>query len=1419
MRSSIRIIFPLVLIFSTPSVVFPKESSEEGLFYFRRGQEYFRKMEYAKALREYGRAIQIEPRNELFFKAAVDLCEKFNRKDEKWRHMAVFYRNTGEYDKALFFYERVLAVHRNDIEILNAVGNIYNWRKDYKRAWGYYDRSLGVRENADAFLGRGDVYFFQNVLEKALEEYKRAIALEPAHMLARRRLGQVYEKRGEYSEALREYKIVLKNKANDADVWIKAGSIYEIERDFQNARASYAKAAEYDPGNPDALNGLGRAAVALGQYDEAETVFKDAMHAASGMSKIDSLNGLGWLYAWKGDERKAQGYFYRAMGPDGFNREAATGLAWIHSRAGEYDKAMEWYGRAQDQKNGSADVASAIGMAWIHARRGEFDKGVELYKGVLKERPNDVEVYNGLGWLYAQSGDLNSARRFYDKSVGLRARNPDAHYGIAQILEKELLFEEAIKHYQLALGYNPLNIPYKKALAICYLKNQNDEKSRELLSELVERDDRDEEVWSTFAFLNARSGRLEEAAEAYRHILQDINPDSLDAASGLAEVYAAMNDDDRAAQMYEGILQKDPNNRIARRGLANAHKRKGLYDKALEGFKWLISTKHNDVESWNGLGWIYLRLRDYSKAIESYQKGLSFFESNPDGLVGLSHVYLEMIRNTPSKEEKEGYFQLAARNCLQVLELYPAYRDAYICLAELYEEMGDAQGATRVLEAGLGRFKESLKKRPSDKTALQETLGIQKAVFVLRNKKKIPDGLQEQDLDGLVREYERLLDLKINDTQVWLELASLYRMVRQYDKAQEVLEKAIGCIEEDHAGEVKLGLAEVLLLKGDPGKAERLYGALLKSGADDARIYFGLGRVHELKKNLGRAAQFYQNALRRRGKDNGADYKEARLHLARVLAKRGFFSEAVKTYEAGLSRKPMDEEYNLKAHKETGEIYLKMGYLTKAERSYQKCLSLKPVDFDSLMALAHVARFRGDFEEAVRRYQELLVRDPNNAYIHRILGNVYFWTRDWEEARQEYQLALNPSSPSSAQERREIEKDVVKLKRAGASSFVPRFKYSESKEDDTGRGNHITETRAWDSGFRYRHVVNSRLSLNGGFSYSSTKEKNIPSSLTNFDIDSDFKTAGFEYHPMEDVEIAGSFNSTGYRRNGELEEHRTPLKKSRDFQGYDVGIKYSHDRSFLSLNASKEPLRVKIFTDDPELDFYSKYNFSIGLGGYPGDVMEVKGTYGVNYYSPSDLLRQLYRASVAWNLYNQNLELFSKKEGLPFISFQRSDGLRVLSLESFGFFYVNSWVKNVTAKLGFEKKRHSDENRADAAKAGAVFKVPFLEGLNFGYDFSFEDYRFTAGSIGGEPTYRSPQDMAIHFFSATYSADISDKLKGSLGYAFSFSSEDESGHSAFFKASFDMGEETTLNLEVEANDDASFAKEEKYLVHLTRRFF
>lgn len=1399
---------------------FPKEGTEDGAFYFERGQEYFKKMEYGKALLEYERAVKSEPRNELFYRAIIDLCERFNEKDEKWRRTADFYRNAGEYDKALPLYEKVLSVRKMDVDALNAIGNIHGWKEEYGAALDFFDRSLKARENADAFLGRGDVYFFQNRLDEAKSEYEKALSLDPSHRLAHRRLGQVHEKRREYGEALREYQFVLKNKWNDADAWIKVGWIREMDQDFESAQDCYEKAVGFDPGNPDALNGIGRVCVALGRYDEAERYFKQAVQSGPGASEgAEAINGLGWLYAWKGDYQKALGYFYRALGTDELNIEAKTGLGWIYSRKEEYDKALDWYRKAGEGKTGSLEIASYVGMAWVYTHKEQYDTVIRFYKQVLETSPKNVEAYNGLGWLYLKKGDPDSALRFYERSIRLRERNPDAHYGLGQVRERNREFKEAIGHYRTALGYNTLNLQYRKALALCYFKDDDYENALNLLEKLSGMGADDEEIWNKLALLDVKFGRYQKAEEAYRRVLGKINPDSLEALGGLAEISFRNGDYNQAVELYEKVLAKDPENRSARRGLALAFMKKGLYGKAVSEFRRLLTAKHNDVESWNHLGWLYLRMREHGRAEECYQKGFSFSPGNPDGLVGLSYVELDRMRRSSSRKERADCFQRAAVNCYRVWEEYPLYKEAFLCLSELYSEMGDRSRAAQVLTEGLRVFDEQARKNSADRQVLEEALRIRGNLLSLKAKEPAGAPLPEADVAVLADGYRKLLESKVNDADVWLDLASVYRMIKRYGEAEQVLKRAAELCETERSEEIKLALAETLVLKGEPERAGTLYLGLLKGGARNRPpVFYGLGKVSELQDRFRLAAFHYETAVREHYKNEKTDYKEARLALARVLSKRGRFAPAVQIYNRGLNVEPLNEEYNLKAYKELGEIYLKEGFLNAAELSYGRCLQAAPGDFDCLMALAHIAKLKGDYPRAVAGYEGLLGSHAQSSYLHRMIGNICFWTRDWARAGREYGKAV--SDPSvSPEDRSEAEKDAARLKKAGASSIRPRFQYAESKEDDSGNTAYITKTTAWDAGLAYTQFVNSRLSLTGGYSHSSEKERNLRVSQTNFDLDADYGSVGFEAHPVDGLEVSGAYHGAGYRGSGDTAGQRTPLRKGAEFQGYDAAVTYSRGESSLGLKVSKEPLRVKIFASDPELVFYSRYNNLIEASTRLHDRVEAKASYGGDFYSPSGIWKQLYRGNLTWRSYGHLVSFSGGKEDLPLGGFQRPDGLRVLGIHGVGLHYANNWVDHVTLKAGFDKKYYSDSNSADNATAEALFAVPACPGISAGYRFRYEDYKFTAGTVGGEPLYRSPQALSLHSFPVSYQGDLLKKLTYSAGYAFSVSSEGNTGNSAFVRGAFEFNEGMELNVDVGANDDASFSKERKYLLYIRKNFF
>jgi len=68
-------------------------------------------MQYEKALAEYKRAVEIEPQNDSFYKAVIEIFDHLDNNVEKWRYTALYNSAKGHYDKALLFYNKILSIN------------------------------------------------------------------------------------------------------------------------------------------------------------------------------------------------------------------------------------------------------------------------------------------------------------------------------------------------------------------------------------------------------------------------------------------------------------------------------------------------------------------------------------------------------------------------------------------------------------------------------------------------------------------------------------------------------------------------------------------------------------------------------------------------------------------------------------------------------------------------------------------------------------------------------------------------------------------------------------------------------------------------------------------------------------------------------------------------------------------------------------------------------------------------------------------------------------------------------------------------------------------------------------------------------------------------------------------------------------
>ena len=110
---------------------------------------------------------------------------------------------------------------------------------------------------ANRFFERGNKFVEGNSLQRAKQEYQKALKLYPQHLDALYNLGIVLERLGQKDEAIEQYQRYLAIKPNDADVWTQIGVLYDETGRKKEAREAYGKALEINPKFGRALHNLG----------------------------------------------------------------------------------------------------------------------------------------------------------------------------------------------------------------------------------------------------------------------------------------------------------------------------------------------------------------------------------------------------------------------------------------------------------------------------------------------------------------------------------------------------------------------------------------------------------------------------------------------------------------------------------------------------------------------------------------------------------------------------------------------------------------------------------------------------------------------------------------------------------------------------------------------------------------------------------------------------------------------------------------------------------------------------------------------------------------------------------------------------------------------------------------------------------
>ena len=199
----------------------------------------------------------------------------------------------ARYSEAAEAFEQVVTLEPDNAAGFQQLGTAYQYLGDSGRALEHYRRALAIRPSAAAYSNIGALYHGQRQYADAVDAYTKAIAIRPNSATTHRNMGDALAKLGRAAEAKAAYLAAVRLaeaelKVNPADAGVLASLAVYLQKtgDAKAAGARIAAALKKDPRNPEVLYRAAVVSALAGQRREAIAALQAAVAQGYSLASI-----------------------------------------------------------------------------------------------------------------------------------------------------------------------------------------------------------------------------------------------------------------------------------------------------------------------------------------------------------------------------------------------------------------------------------------------------------------------------------------------------------------------------------------------------------------------------------------------------------------------------------------------------------------------------------------------------------------------------------------------------------------------------------------------------------------------------------------------------------------------------------------------------------------------------------------------------------------------------------------------------------------------------------------------------------------------------------------------------------------------------------------------------------------------------
>jgi tetratricopeptide (TPR) repeat protein len=584
-----------------------------------------------KAMDEYRLAIEADPSSEFLTSGLAEL-----------------YVKTGRIRDAVLQAQDIIKRDPNNLEARKLLGRIYlrslgdmpgngNGSENVlKLAIEQYEQIVKIEPaNVDDHLLLGRLYRLNNDLQKAEDELKIAVKLDPDSEEAVTTLSLLYSDEGDTTHALQVLSSVP-DTGRSAKLYAALGATYEQRKDYKSAIDAYKRAIQLDRDNLDAIRGLAENLLNDGQIDAALDQYKVIADA---------------------NPEDAQTYLR---------------ISEIYRRQGKYDEALDSLKKAEAMVPDALEVPYNIAV--VYQAQARYDEAIKILQDLLKKTEKPESSYSQsdrnnrgifmerLGMVYRDQENYPAAVEAFRKMLALGGdeNTRTAYQNIIDTYREAKQWTQATAAAKEAVQRLPNDRELRMVLDSQLADTGDPEKPLADVRSLLKGTPEDRDVYLRLAIMYTRLKRWSDAEEALNKAEQlSTKAEDKEYVFFLrGDLYEHEKKYDEAEAEFKKVLAITPQSAVALNylGYMNADRDVRL-EESLNYIKLAVSLEPTNGAYLDSLGWAYFKLGKYDLAEENLTKASLRMGSDPTVQDHLGDLY-----------QKTGRLKLAAAHWERALE-------------------------------------------------------------------------------------------------------------------------------------------------------------------------------------------------------------------------------------------------------------------------------------------------------------------------------------------------------------------------------------------------------------------------------------------------------------------------------------------------------------------------------------------------------------------------------------------------------------------------------------------------------------------------------------------------------------------------------------------------------------------------------